>query len=283
MIMDWRFADPPETVVLTLERILQGVAPLLLVTHDAEDGGWQFLDGEQVFEQDGTTVLLGEMIQFDGSLENLADLPRGWHAWRVSPGAPWQQAPGEPADAGDPPADEQSPGTEPARNVEIKARVDDFMRLKSAAAALGEGPVECLDQQDVFFAVPAGRLKLRRLKGAYGELIHYERPDLGGPKVSRYLIAPTTNPEALEAILARVLPVAGTVTKKRWVYRAGQTRIHLDQVENLGDFVELEVVLRPDQTEAEGEAIALDLMNRLGIRAEQLVQGAYIDLPSRQP
>lgn len=65
--------------------------------------------------------------------------------------------------------------------------------------------------------------------------------------------------------------------------RGPDAQIHLDQVENLGDFVELEVVLRPDQTEAEGEAIALDLMNRLGIRAEQLVQGAYIDLPSRQP
>ena len=59
MSPDWPFDDPEETEVITLERILRGESPLLLVTHDLEDGGWQFLDGEHVFESDGVTVLPG--------------------------------------------------------------------------------------------------------------------------------------------------------------------------------------------------------------------------------
>ena len=137
---------------------------------------------------------------------------------------------------------------------------------------------EVRNQQDVFFAVATGRLKLRIVNDRWGELIHYDRPDIGGPKLSHYLIAPTTAPEVLMTILSRVLPIVGTVRKERLVYRVGQTRIHLDQVENLGDFVELEVVLRPDQTEEEGVSIAENLMSRLEIPREQLVRKAYIDL-----
>lgn len=90
----WPFADPPETEVITLERILDGRSPILLVTHDEDDdeSSWQFLDGEQVFEDDGVTVLLGEMVQFDPSLIELANLPRGWHARRSAPGRPWVRA-----------------------------------------------------------------------------------------------------------------------------------------------------------------------------------------------
>ncbi|HEV3163922.1 MAG TPA: hypothetical protein VGZ22_07800 [Isosphaeraceae bacterium] len=92
----WPFADTPDTEVIVLERILDGEAHLLLVTHDEEDGGWQFLDGEQVFEEDAMFVCLFEMIDFDPSLRELADLPLGWHAWRASPEQPWQKAAGDP-------------------------------------------------------------------------------------------------------------------------------------------------------------------------------------------
>jgi hypothetical protein len=92
----WTFTDPESNDAITLERILRGESPILLVTHDAEDGNWQFLDGEQVFEEDGVVVQLGEMVQFDPSLSSLADLPTGWYAWRPGPGEPWNRAEGEP-------------------------------------------------------------------------------------------------------------------------------------------------------------------------------------------
>ena len=278
MTSDWRFANSPDTVVVTLERILRGDSSLVLVTHDAEGGGWQFLDGEHVFEEDGAIVLLGEMVQFDPSLLELADLPAGWCAWREAPDRPWQRAQGEPTSTADRPPIDLDWGAETARNIEIKAHVSDTHRLRATVEGMSDTQAEVLNQQDVFFAVETGRLKLRIMGDGCGELIHYDRPDIGGPKVSHYLIAPTTAPEVLMTILSRVLPIVGTVRKQRLLYRVGQTRIHLDQVENLGDFVELEVVLRPDQTEEEGVSIAEYLMSRLEIPREQLVRKAYIDL-----
>ena len=274
----WPFGDPEQTEVITLERILQGRSSVLLVTHDEDDGAWQFLDGEHVFEDDGAVVCLGEMVQLDPSLGQLGDLPVGWYAWRPEPGQPWRRAAGEPPVTPDRREDKADAGHPGAKNVEIKARVLDLDRLRQAAESISDTAVEVLDQEDIFFSAPEGRLKLRILGEHAAELIHYHRPDTAEPKASRYLIAPTSSPAALKEILTRVLPATGVVRKRRQLYLVGQTRIHLDRVEGLGDFVELEVVLRPDQDEAEGVAIAQDLMSRLGIAPEQLIKEAYIDL-----
>ncbi len=92
----WSFADPETTEVITLERILRGESLLALVTHDLDDGSWQFLDGEHVFEEDAVVVLLAEMVQFDPSLVELADLPPGSYALRADAAGPWSRASGEP-------------------------------------------------------------------------------------------------------------------------------------------------------------------------------------------
>ena len=92
----WPFADPEETEVITLDRILRGESPLLLVTHDEDDGGWQFLDGEHVFEKDAVVVCLGEMAQFDPTLLELADLAAGSYGWRSGTDRPWSRAIGAP-------------------------------------------------------------------------------------------------------------------------------------------------------------------------------------------
>ena len=99
-------------------------------------------------------------------------------------------------------------------------------------------------QQDFFYDVPRGRLKLRQFDdGTPAELIFYQRDDRDGPKASYYTRSPVTNPEAMHALLATALTTRGIVTKERHVYLTGRTRIHLDRVDGLGDFVELEVVL----------------------------------------
>ena len=74
------------------------------------------------------------------------------------------------------------------------------------------------------------------------------------------------------------LGIRAVVKKTRHLYISGQTRIHLDDVEGLGHFMELEVVLTPGQSEAEAQAIAEEMMHTLGIRKETLIEGAYVDL-----
>ncbi len=163
-------------------------------------------------------------------------------------------------------------------NIEIKARVRDFAALKRRAAEISDTPLEIIPQEDTFFNVSRGRLKLRQLAPQRGQLVYYERPDQDGPKRSNYQIFTTEDPENLKMTLAMALGVRGIVRKKRYLYLVGQTRIHLDEVEGLGEFIELEVVLRPEQTDAQGQAIAIDLMNKLGVREADLLEGAYMDL-----
>jgi adenylate cyclase class IV len=164
------------------------------------------------------------------------------------------------------------------RNVEIKARAGDLSGLLARAGEVaGSGP-ELIVQEDTFFPVPRGRLKLRVFSGTSGELILYERPDAPGPKSSSYRIVPTRHPRSLLALLSAALGVLGVVRKRRHLFLAGQTRIHVDEVEGLGSFVELEVVLREGQSEAEGQSVARGLMAELGIAEADLVAGAYLDL-----
>jgi len=165
-----------------------------------------------------------------------------------------------------------------ASNVEWKARVRDPGRQRQLTGQLAEGPVELLEQVDTFFAVPHGRLKLRQLAADRGELIHYERPDVAGPKHSTYAVLRTDQPCVLADVLARALGVRGVVRKRRWLYLAGQTRIHFDEVEGLGTFLEVEVMLGPGQTLREGERIAEEVRQRLDVRDDDLVKTAYIDL-----
>ena len=169
-----------------------------------------------------------------------------------------------------------------ATNIEIKARVEDFDVLKARADSISDQPVQIIPQEDTFFNTDKGRLKLRLLAPDQGYLIYYERPDQDGPKRSDYHLSKTEAPETLRDVLERALGVRGVVRKVRYVYMVGQTRIHLDEVESLGHFMELEVVMQEGQGDAEGQAVAEDLMSRLGVRQEALLEGAYMDLIETQ-
>ncbi|MFD4835931.1 class IV adenylate cyclase [Achromobacter sp. NPDC058515] len=165
-----------------------------------------------------------------------------------------------------------------ARNVEIKARVDSLAAIEPLAAALsGQEPV-LIDQDDTFFACASGRLKLRAFVDGSGELIFYRRADESGPKESFYVISPTDSPDTLRDALALAYGVIGRVKKHRMVFMAGRTRIHLDRVEDLGEFLELEVVLRDHETAEAGMEEARTLMAGLGVAPGQLLSGAYLDL-----
>jgi len=165
------------------------------------------------------------------------------------------------------------------RNVEIKVKVADLAAVRRIAEQLADtGPV-VLEQEDTFFHCSTGRLKLRCFRdSAQAELIFYRRGDAAGPKESRYIIHRTSDPQGLLAVLSAALEVRAVVRKRRTLYLVGPARVHLDEVERLGQFVELEVVLQPAQDVSEGVAIAHDLMARLGIASNQLIDKAYVDL-----
>jgi len=165
------------------------------------------------------------------------------------------------------------------RNVEIKARVGDLAVVAEIVEQLADKAPVSLEQEDTFFRCPQGRLKLRRSgDGAPGELIFYRRGNAAGPKESRYVIHRTSDPEGLLTVRAAALEVRAVVRKRRTLYLSGPTKVHLDEVEGLGPFVELEVILRPGQDISEGVAIAHDLIGKLGISQHQFVERAYVDL-----
>ena len=164
-------------------------------------------------------------------------------------------------------------------NIEIKAVLRDPEAAVNIASRLSSTPPEIIHQEDTFFATPDGaRLKLRVFDENSAELIRYERPDVAGTRCSHYLVARTPDPKVLLEILARTVRQVGIVKKKRLLYMVGQTRVHIDEVDGLGDFLELEVVLRPGQSEFEGIKIAEGLMTEFGIAADDLRGEAYIDL-----
>ncbi|KAK5896260.1 hypothetical protein CgunFtcFv8_009880 [Champsocephalus gunnari] len=163
-------------------------------------------------------------------------------------------------------------------NVEIKAKVSDPTRFAARAAELSQSEGSIIKQHDTFFNCTQGRLKLRDFMDKSGQLIFYERPDTAGPKLSRYSISPTSDPPSLRTVLSDALGVKGEVRKERRLFLIGQTRVHLDAVEGLGNYMELEVVMRPEQTVEDGQKVAEELMEKLGVPRQSLVTGAYVDL-----
>lgn len=163
-------------------------------------------------------------------------------------------------------------------NIEIKAHSRDFAGQAEIAADLAGQAPETLLQTDTFFHVAEGRLKLREFGDGSAELIQYQRVDDHGPKASNYVISPASDPRSLKAALDNALGTRAVVSKTRRVFLVGQTRIHFDEVEGLGRFIELEVVLAAGQAPDEGRALAEELMRRLDIREQDLVVGAYVDL-----
>jgi adenylate cyclase class IV len=163
-----------------------------------------------------------------------------------------------------------------AANIEIKARAVHYDRLQQLVATLSNTAGTRVEQEDTFFHTAHGRLKLRTFSPIAAELIYYERENTREPKFSAYTVVGTQEPAALKAALTAALGVRGVVRKQRLLYTIGQTRIHLDHVEGLGRFIELEWVMHPGQSVEEGQRIVHELMQRLSIAATDLIPEAYI-------
>lgn len=162
------------------------------------------------------------------------------------------------------------------KNLEQKFRCPDLAAADAAAQRLGATDRGILKQHDYFFSAPLARLKLRRIGGREGgELISYRRPDSSDARTSDYTIAPIANADALITTLTHALGAPRELVKTRHLFIYKSTRIHIDQVADLGTFVELETMLTT-QTPAEAEAELSTVVDALGLR--DAVPTAYVDL-----
>ncbi len=162
------------------------------------------------------------------------------------------------------------------RNLEFKARCPDLKAALATARVLGADLWGDLRQTDTYFDVPNGRLKLRETPGFQAELIFYARNEEGDSRPSDYDLAHSPEADAMRELLARALGVRATVKKRRTLLLLDATRIHLDNVEGLGAFLEIEVPVKADEAAAK---LQIDsLIGGLGFSWEDCIRASYEDL-----
>lgn len=161
-------------------------------------------------------------------------------------------------------------------NLEIKARCADLDAARERACKLATAHIGVDQQVDTYFCTRLGRLKLRESSLSGGQLVPYLRPDAAGPRRSDYVVIPVEDPDAVRALLSKLLGVHRVVRKRREIFLASNVRIHLDAVEGLGTFLELEAVFEGGpEVEAREQAKVAALMRELGVEQEDLVATSY--------
>jgi homotetrameric cytidine deaminase len=165
----------------------------------------------------------------------------------------------------------------PRRNVELKAVDADPEATLERALAAGARDQGVLTQRDTYFGAPRGRLKLREEDPGEAHLIAYERADEAAARTSEYRIAPVAAPGALRAALEASLGVSQVVEKRRRLLLWETVRIHLDDVDGLGRFVELEAVAGSDSDLAREHEQVRMLREILGIENGAIQTGSYAD------
>lgn len=167
---------------------------------------------------------------------------------------------------------------EPRRNVELKAADPDPARSLEVCHRLGAEERGVLVQRDTYFHASAGRLKLREEEDGRPSLISYERPDSAGRRESRYRIVPVADAGALKAALAETLGIKAVVVKRRRLFVWHDVRIHLDEVENLGAFLEFEAIAAGDSDLSHEEKQVHALCEAFGVAEDAAIGGSYCDL-----
>jgi adenylate cyclase, class 2 len=163
-------------------------------------------------------------------------------------------------------------------NLERKVRWPDQAAALAILHQLGAVREGTQVQTDTYFPVPTGRLKLRVIQGHPAVLIWYDRPNLVGDRTSAYYLTPVPDAPLLEATLRAALGVRGVVHKRREVFHYHNVRIHLDDVDRLGAFLELEAVLSDSATEEVSRGRLQELVDALGLERAEPLAGSYADL-----
>lgn len=181
-------------------------------------------------------------------------------------------------------------------NLEFKARLRNAAAIHEVLARYDIPLAATLRQTDTYFQVPNGRLKLREIEGEQAQLIFYTRPDQAEVKRSDYFIAPVSSAAELREVLGAACGFRAVVKKIRELYllprklgnAAGArsrapSRLHLDTVEGLGKFLEIEVILPEGEPPQDAEQEAKSWLQEFGIAPADLRAGSYADLVDSRP
>lgn len=161
-------------------------------------------------------------------------------------------------------------------NLELKARCADLEAACGCARAVATEWIGVDEQVDTYFTTRAGRLKLRESSRSGAQLIPYLRPDEPGTKRSDYQVIAVEDGAGLVRQLTAMLGVHRVVRKRREIALYENVRIHIDRVERLGTFIELEAVWDGAESGlADQQRKIAFLRERLGVRDEDLVAGSY--------
>lgn len=163
------------------------------------------------------------------------------------------------------------------KNLEAKFRLADLERARMQAEAIGYRYQATLLQRDTFFRVAEGKLKLREEEsGAW--LIFYGRADSQHLKLSSYEIVPAAEPEKLRAMMTQALGVLATVKKTRILMMRDHVRLHLDRVDELGEFGEIEAVLGADGDPESSRPAVDQLLEALEVNRDDLIAVSYFEM-----
>jgi predicted adenylyl cyclase CyaB len=167
------------------------------------------------------------------------------------------------------------------RNLEFKARLSDPQAILRRARELGADLWGDLRQTDTYFETPNGRLKLRETPGFQAELVFYERDEAAPHRPSHYEIARTPDADALRSALSQALGVVAVVRKRRTLLLLDTTRIHIDNVEGLGNFLEIEAPVTDTDEDAVSRQLD-ELIAHLGFGWPDCIRESYLDMTLEQ-
>ncbi|MBY0527050.1 MAG: class IV adenylate cyclase [Gemmataceae bacterium] len=164
------------------------------------------------------------------------------------------------------------------RNLELKARCTDLDRARAASLQLGATPAGIENQTDTYFQAPIGRLKLREIEGQPAVLVSYDRPNREAARLSIYYLVPVPDAVTMKAALTAALGIRGEVRKRREILLWHNVRIHLDEVADLGRFIEFEAVLSRSEDETAAAGRLDELCRALAIVPAERLPTSYADM-----
>jgi len=164
------------------------------------------------------------------------------------------------------------------KNFELKVNCKDHKAALAAVKLLNADYEGILKQRDVYFKISPGRLKLRSINNSVHQLIYYKRSNRAGAKFSNYFIEDIHHPERVEKILREIYGIQTIVSKSRKLYLWHNVRIHIDNVNKLGKFIEFEIVCRTLKQENDSAGKMKYLKGIFNINKINVLRSSYSDM-----